>query len=96
MNFKIIYANTFYKQLSGLDEKSKRILRQKIELIQQDPFRFKKIHSRLFNKVFRVRLGFEGKETRLVYVVKEPNVIIACLLERKNDYRDLEKYLSKI
>ena len=48
MNFKIIYANTFYKQLSGLDEKSKRILRQKIELIQQDPFRFKKIHSRLF------------------------------------------------
>lgn len=84
------------EQLNELDEKSKKIIWEKIKLIEENPFRFKKIHSRLFRKVFRVRLSIRGKETRLVYVVLEPNIIIACLLERKNDYRGLEKCLKKI
>ncbi len=96
MTFTIKLSPIVVEQLNSLDEKSKRIVWEKIKLIGENPFRFKRIHSKRFKKVFRVRLIAKGKETRLIYVIIEPNIIIACLLERKNDYRDLEKYLSKI
>lgn len=96
MIFTVRPLEIFTKQLEKLDGKSKRIIRQKIELIRENPFRFKKIHAKKFGKVFRIRLSIQNKETRLIYAVIEPNIIIVCLLERKNDYKDLEKYLAKI
>lgn len=96
MTFAVKLSPMLVKQLDALDEKSKRIIKQKIELIKENPFRFKRIHSKKFNKVFRARLNLQGRETRLIYVVLEPNILIVCLLERKNEYRDLEKYLAKI
>lgn len=96
MTFQIKALDCFLEQVKGLDEKSKGIIRDKIELIKSDPFHFKRIHSKKFRRVFRVRLSLGGKETRLIYAVLEPNIILVCILERKNDYRDLEKYLAKI
>lgn len=96
MSFKVKALEFFIRQAAELDGKGKRIISQKIELIKENPFRFKRIHSKRFSKVFRVRLNLMGKETRLIYVVLEPDIIIVCLLERKKGYRDLEKYLSKI
>ena len=96
MTFKVKALDFFLKQVEKLDEKSKKLIEEKIELIKENPFRFKRIHSKKFNKVFRVRLNLHGRETRLIYVVLEPNILIVCLLERKKKYRDLEKYLSKI
>lgn len=96
MSFKIRANGTFIKQISKLNSTNKKRIREKIELIKENPFRFKRIHSKRFKKVFRVRLNVEGIESRLVYVVLEPNIILACLLKRKDDYKDLEKYLSKI
>jgi len=95
MTFAVKLSLVIVKQLNALDEKSKRIIRGKIRLVEENPFRFKRVHSKLFRKVFRVRINLQGKETRMIYVVLEPNIIIACLLERKKNYRDLEKYLSK-
>ncbi|MFA4907385.1 MAG: hypothetical protein WC602_03880 [archaeon] len=96
MSFSVKTTNLFAAQFEKLDGKSKRIVQEKIELARENPFRFKRIHSKKFGKAFRVRLSLNGKETRLIYVVLEPNIMLACLLERKNDYRDLEKYLPKI
>ena len=96
MTFQVKSLGTFIRQVNALDEKSKGKIREKIELIKQNPFRFKAIHSKHFRKVFRVRLNLQGKESRLIYVVLEPNILIVCLLERKKNYGDLEKYLSKI
>lgn len=96
MTFLVKLSQVMVEQLNELDEKSKKLIWEKIKLIEENPFHFKKIHSLCFRKVFRVRLNIRGKETRLIYVVLEPNIIIACLLERKKDYKDLEKYLKKI
>lgn len=86
----------FKKQVENLDEKSKRIIKEKIELIKSNHYRYKKIHSNLFSRVFRIRLAINNKDTRLIYVVLESNIIFVCLLDRKDDYNDLEKYLNKI
>lgn len=96
MTYTVQPTETFLEQIKSLDEKSKRIIREKIELIKQNPFHFKSIHSVRFKKVFRVRLTIQNAEKRLIYVVLEPNVVIVCLLERKHDYADLEKYLRKM
>lgn len=96
MIYLIKALDIFKKQIENLDEKSKRIIKEKIELIKSNPYRYKKIHSVLFSKVFRIRLTINNKDTRLIYVIIEPNIILVCLLDRKDDYKDLEKYLSKI
>jgi len=96
MSFGIIPSNDFNKQISKLDFKSKKLIYDKIQLIKQTPYRFKRIHSKRYSKTFRVRLNINKKETRLIYVVINPNIILVCLLDRKKDYKNLEKYLEKV
>ena len=96
MNYTLKALDIFKEQIEKLDEKSKRIIKNKIDLIKFNPYRYKRIHSNLFSKVFRIRLTINNKENRLIYVVLEPNIILVCLLDREKDYKDLEKYLSKI
>jgi len=96
MNYKIKSLKTFHKQVSKLNKNSKRVIYDKIQLLKKNPYRFKRIHSKQYSKVFRIRLNIKSKETRMIYTIIEPNVILVCLLDRKKDYKDLEKYLSKI
>lgn len=96
MNFVIKALDIFREQIKGLDDKSRRIIKNKINLIKENPYRYKKIHSKLFSKVFRIRLNIKKEETRLIYVVIERNIVLVCLLDRKKDYENLEKYLKKI
>ena len=86
----------FKEQILELSEKTKRRIYDKINLIKENPYRYKRIRSKKYSKVFRVRFSIENKETRLIYVIIEPNIILVCLLDRKKDYKDLEKYLEKI
>lgn len=96
MNYNIKALNYFKNQVLELDLKSKKIIHNKIQLIKENPFRYKKIHSKKYSKVFRVRLSVNQRETRLIYAIIEPNIILVCLLDRKRDYKDLEKYLKEI
>ena len=96
MNYNIKALDYFKNQVSKLDLKSKKIIHNKIQLIKENPFRYKRIHSKKYSKVFRVRLSINQRETRLIYAIIEPNIILVCLLDRKKDYKDLEKYLKKI
>jgi len=96
MNFKIIPSNKFNKQLKKLDGNSKKIIYDKIQLVKQNPYRYKKIHSNKFSRVFRVKLSINKQDTRLIYVILEPEIILACLLGRGKNYKDLDKYLKRI
>ena len=96
MNFKVKALRTFRDQFNKLEDKSKEIVKEKIKLLKENPYRYKKMFSKLQSKVFRIRLNLQSKETRLIYVIIEPNIILVCLLERKKDYKDLEKYLKKL
>ena len=96
MSFKVIPTKFFLGQLAKLDAKSKSIVGSKIELLRVNPYRFKRIHSKKFSKVFRIRLSLSGKDMRFIYVVLDPNVILVCFLERSKDYKDLEGYLKML
>jgi mRNA-degrading endonuclease RelE of RelBE toxin-antitoxin system len=96
MSYQIKALEVFNKQIKNLDSKAKKIIHEKIQLIKQNPYRYKRIHSKKYSKVFRIRFSINKKETRLIYVIIEPSIILVCLLDRKKDYKDLEKYLIKI
>lgn len=96
MNFQLRVLDSFNKQVGTLDEKSRRIIYNKIQLIKENPFRFKRLKGKRFSNLFRVRLNIHKKETRLIYTVISPEIIVICLIDRKKDYKDLEKYLKKI
>lgn len=96
MKFEVVATESFQEQFNKLPEKYRNLIKNKVELIEQNPFRFKAIHAKLYSRVFRVRLNIEGKETRLIYVVLGSKIIIACLLDRSGEYKDVESYLAKI
>ncbi len=95
MKFEVVATEFFIEQIENLDKKSKEQIK-KIKLISANPFRFKRIHSKTVHNVFRVRLNIQSNETRLIYAVLSPNIVLVCLLNRINNYTDLEKYLEKI
>jgi mRNA-degrading endonuclease RelE of RelBE toxin-antitoxin system len=96
MKYQIKSLGFFQKQVAKLDKKSRRVIYDKIQLLKGNPYRYKRIRSKQYSKVFRVRFSINGREARLIYVVIEPNIILVCLLDRKKDYKNLEKYLNKI
>lgn len=96
MKYEIKALELFKQQIINLDGKSRKIIHDKIQLIKQNPYRYKRIRSKNYSKVFRIRFSLNKKESRLIYVIIEPSIILACFLERKKDYKDLEKYLARI
>ena len=95
MIFKLISTKGFQQQAKYLDIKTKRILDNKLDLILQNPYRFKALNYKN-HKLFRVPLNINSKETRLIYKIINPNIILNCLLERKRNYKDLKKYLKNL
>ncbi len=96
MKLILVHTDGFIGQVNFLDAKSKELIKSKIELIKQNPFRFKRINSERFNRVFWVRVNLNGVETRLIYVVFGQKIILVCLLDRNKGYADLEKMLVKV
>jgi mRNA-degrading endonuclease RelE of RelBE toxin-antitoxin system len=96
MNYEIKALEFFKDQISKQDEKTRRIIYDKINLIKENPYRYKRIRSKKYSKVFRIRFSIQNREIRLIYVILEPHIILVCLLDRTKDYKDLEKYLAKI
>ena len=96
MSYNIKSLGFFKEQVEKLDLKSKKTIHEKVQLIKENPYRYKRVHSKKYSRVFRVRFSINKKDVRLIYVIIEPNIILVCLLDRKKDYNDLEKYLKHV
>lgn len=96
MEFEIIALKYFSEQISGLDEKTRRIISDKIRLIKLNPFRYKIFHSKKYSRVFSVKLSIGRSAMRMIYAILGQIIVFVCLLDRKRGYKDLEKYLENI
>lgn len=80
----------FLKQIEQLEQKDSKLLELKLKLLKINPYRFKRIKGyNLF--LFRIRL----RKKRVVYLIEKGIIKIICILDRKNNYRDLKRYLNK-
>ena len=95
MKFFVRGTDRFYKQLDEFDKKFRQIIENKLLLLKENPYRFKSLHGYNLN-LFRIRFTIQNKETRLIYAVIKPDVVLLCFIERKKDYKDLNKYIGAI
>ena len=94
LDYEIIPSAFFLSQLDGLSIKSLRIVEEKILLLKKNPFRFKRIKGySLF--LFRIRFEDNRKEKRIIYLVDKSKVKILCILDRDNNYKDLNFFIKK-
>lgn len=94
MNFILKPTKFFIEQIEDLDEKVRRILKEKLDLAKVNPYRFKRIHGySLF--LFRIRFESNQKEKRVIYLIDKPFLKILCILDRDKEYKDLKKYLKR-
>jgi len=95
MEYIIKPSQFFLKQVDELSKEAKKQILEKINLLKQNPFRFKRIYGfKLF--LFRIRFQDKRKEKRVIYLVDKPYVKLLCILDRSKDYKDLRKYLKKL
>jgi mRNA-degrading endonuclease RelE of RelBE toxin-antitoxin system len=86
-------SQIFLEQIEKLTKKSKSILKEKLLLLKENPFRFKKLNYKKY-LVFRIRFKNNQKAKRLIYLVEKEKIFLICILDRDKNYKDLKKYLK--
>ncbi len=92
--YEIVPTKHFLKQVTSLNEETKKVLDNKIELLRVNPFRFKAIEGYRAT-LLRVRFSDRGKSKRLVYEVRGGSVILWAIFDRDKEYKDLHRYLAQ-
>jgi len=91
-NFKLEYTTFFAKQWDNYDSKTRDIIKEKLRLLRDNPFRYPTHKGYL--RVRKVKVNIEGKYQRLMYAVHIPesnHILILGVFARDMDYRDFEK-----
>ena len=94
--FELRFANYFLKQFDNYNEKEKRIINDKLALIEENPFRFDKHEG--FKFVFKVKITVDDKFSRLMYAVFFPDaehITILGIFDRKSEYKDFERMYNE-
>lgn len=95
MDFSLEATQFFLEQEKELSDEGAKIVKEKLLLAKENPFRFKRIYGHeLF--LFRIRFEDRKKEKRLIYEIDDNIVRALCILDRNKEYEDLNKYLKKI
>ena len=96
MIFEIKATKFLLEQIEDYDEKTKRVIFDKKELLKINPFRYKKVHTESYKHVFSIKLSHKGEAKRLIYIVLGNMVFLCFVLDRSKDYKDLERYFKRI
>lgn len=93
--YEVILSEFFLSQLESLKLKLIEKIYDKLKLLEINPNRNKSLFHKKYN-LLRIRLTDTNKEIRIVYTIKNLEVVVLFILDRNNDYKDLEKYLKKV
>jgi len=96
VKFTIIRSEKFREQFNALSLENKERVAKKVRRILQNPYHYKSLQNNYNLKAFRARLKIQNKDARLIYVVREPDVILDAIVFRKHDYRDLKMHLKRL
>ena len=96
MIFEIKATKFLLEQIKSYDDKTKKIIFEKKELLKINPFRYKKVNAESYNHVFSIKFSDKAEAKRLVYLVLGNIVYLCFILDRSKNYKDLEKYFKKI
>ena len=93
MKYELKPTKFFLEQLDSLNKNSLKLIENKLLLVKQNPFRYKRIKGyKLF--LFRIRFKDSRKEKRIIYLIDKLTVILLCILDRDKNYKDLKKHIK--
>lgn len=93
IKFELYFTKFFRSQVLKLNDKEKKLIKSKLELIKTNPTNFKKLQS--YKHVFEVKISIQNNYSRLIYAMYEPNknsITIFGIFKRKNDFKDFKKF----
>lgn len=93
LNFKFLFTKFFKSQVSKLNSKNKQLIKNKLELIRENPSRFKSLQG--YKNVFEVKISIEKNYSRLIYALYEPDsnsITIFGIFKRKSDFKDFKSF----
>ena len=96
MKYHLKPSKFFLEQIDELSDDAARILKNKLQLVKQNPFRNKQLTGFDELTLFRLRMQDRNKEIRPIYLVDKQNIELICIVDRGNEYKDLRKYLRKL
>ncbi|MBU3902564.1 MAG: type II toxin-antitoxin system RelE/ParE family toxin [Candidatus Thermoplasmatota archaeon] len=84
MNYRIKVTKQFEKDFTKLKQDLKEGIIKKVDLLKENPYKFKRLHGRLRGK-YSLRIG----DYRIVYSINEDEkeVILYCFGHRKKVYK---------
>jgi len=97
LRFDFKFTKYFLKQWEELDDKTKELVKDKLRLIKQNPFRYEKHEGYKF--VFKVRLSVKSEYSRLMYAVFMPDakhIAVLGVFDRKAEYKDFERIFKDL
>jgi len=92
LRFSLKFTRYFQKQWDKYDKKNQKLIKNKLKLIKENPFRFPRHKGYRF--VFKVKLSIEARYSRLMYAVFMPDskhITILGIFDREAEYKDFEK-----
>lgn len=93
--YELKTTNFFLRQIKELSPEAARIVQSRLDLARENPFRNKRVKGyNLF--LFRIRFEDMRKEKRVVYLIDGNEVWALFIIDRGNDYKDVEKYLRRV
>ncbi len=95
--FELKFTSFFQKQWNQYNSKAQKQIKDKLELIKNNPFRFSRHEGYKF--VFKVKLCLDNNYSRLMYAVFMPDakhITILGVFDRKAEYKDFERLFNDL
>jgi len=91
----LIPSRFFLSQIKEFNAEEKKLIGQKLELAKINPFRYKSINVPGMTKVFEIKITLNGLYRRIIYSISGEDIRIECIINRKDDFKDLVKFIFK-
>ncbi len=95
MSYYLNPTKDFLKDVEELNPKTKQQLCKKLLLLKEKPFNNKALTG-FKVKLFRIRINDLNIEKRVIYTIKNEEIFLIAILERKHNYRELKNILEKL
>lgn len=88
-------SHLFVEQLASLTDDEVRRIGEKLELVRQNPFRYKSLHIKGSTKAFEIKITLQDKYSRIIYQLDGNEILVEGIINRKDDFKDLLPLLYK-
>ena len=90
---RIVPSSRYLEQITILPAKIVVFLDKKLQNAAMLPKRYKRLRHKL--PLFVIKFSHQRKEQRLIFIIERDTLVPLFILDRKNDYNDLDEELKR-